>query len=74
MEPSRAHVAETAIRPPRTRCALRALDGGVLGDVLVVIACDDGNVRLRMQWHGRIIRKRSGSVVPLLNRHVLQLL
>ena len=37
------------------RCALRALDGGVLDDALVVIACDDGDVRLRMQWHGKLL-------------------
>ena len=27
---------------------------------------EDGDVRVRMQWHGRFIRRRSGSVVPLL--------
>ena len=40
----------------------------MLIDVSVVLAYDDSDVRLRMQWHGRIIRLRSGWVVPLLNR------
>ena len=51
-----------------TRCALRALCGDVLEDLLVVFACDDNDVRLGMQWHGHINRKRSGFVVPRLNR------
>ena len=58
-----------------TRSALRALDGGVLEDVLVVIACDDGDIRLRMQWHGRGGRSRltQFSILTLSPSHPLTL-
>ena len=42
----------------RTACS----NGGLLEDVLLVIESDDGNVRLRMQWHGRPLRERQVDV------------